>query len=89
MSFEELWRKRVELGLNPYCSDFDLAKFFWDAAKEDSKVLVSSRFVETYHGGVDFSYWDLCNLPYGVKRWHFPSKSTAEKWAVDNGYRVK
>lgn len=90
MTFEEFWSKRIELGSDPYfVKESELARFVWNAAKEDSKPIVEAYFVEQYHGGVDFSYRALSGLKFGDRLYHFQTKGLAEIWALNNGYRLK
>lgn len=93
MTFEE-WFKSVcknwsdQLAFSEM-SQTEAMELAWNAAKEDSKPAVKAYFKETFHGGIDFSHWLLSPLKPGDKQWHFPCKEDAEKWAIENGYRVE
>lgn len=90
MTFEEFWRKRVEMGLDPYCtSDIELARFVWNAAREDSKPVADILYVDypctgfTRNGNKPF--WSVRNTGATVIK---QTKEEAEEWAINNGYRI-
>lgn len=90
MTFEEFWRKRVEMGLDPYCtSDIELARFVWNAAKEDSKPLADIFYVDYLCAGVVKNggpYWTVRGTSATVI---VQTKEEAEEWAIKNGYRIE
>lgn len=90
MTFEEWW------GENKYslgdCDDPSwIAKRAWNAAKEDSKLVAEIVNPAPHYFYVQAADADVVTEKYSVF-WDYPrfyTHDAAEKWALEQGYRIK